>query len=412
MGAKNNPVADTELRDALKALAQNGGNMTHAAASLGLKRAAFQGRINAAKERGVALQEDATELHSASLRDQVDRLTRELRFAKQGTLDDAYVKSKIIGLREEVSHAPALDWLVGEDAAALDGPGVPTLFCSDLHWGEVVDPNQIGGVNAYDVATANDRMRRMIEVTIELLHKHIAFPKYPGIVFALGGDMVTGDIHEELTATNEAEIMPVVLDLWSALVWAIETLAGTFGRVFVPCVGGNHGRSTHKIRAKGRNFTSFDWLLYQFLAKRFEGDKRVTFYIPDGSDAYYSVLGHRYLLTHGDQFRGGDGMIGALGPIIRGDHKKRSRNAQIDQEYDTMLLGHWHQLIQLQRLIVNGSLKGYDEYAYQNNFSYEPPRQALWITHAEQGITFSMPVNVDRHKNTNRIETRAWVAVK
>lgn len=29
-----------------------------------------------------------------------------------------------------------------------------------------------------------------------------------------------------------------------------------------------------------------------------------------------------YLLTHGDQFRGGDGVIGALGPIIRGDHKK------------------------------------------------------------------------------------------
>ena len=32
------------------------------------------------------------------------------------------------------------------------------------------------------------------------------------------------------------------------------------------------------------------------------------------------------------------GMIGALGPIIRGDHKKRSRNAQIDMEYDVMLL--------------------------------------------------------------------------
>ena len=60
-------------------------------------------------------------------------------------------------------------------------------------------------------------------------------------------------------------------------------------------------------------------------------------------------------------------MIGALGPIIRGDHRKRSRNAQIDMEYDTMLCGHWHQLIQIERLIVNGSLKGYDEYAYSNN---------------------------------------------
>ena len=42
--------------------------------------------------------------------------------------------------------------------------------------------------------------------------------------------------------------------------------------------------------------------------------------------------------ANGDQFRGGDGMVGALGPILRGDHKKRSRNGQIGLEYDTMLL--------------------------------------------------------------------------
>jgi hypothetical protein len=89
-------------------------------------------------------------------------------------------------------------------------------------------------------------------------------------------------------------------------------------------------------------------------------------------------------------------MIGALGPIIRGDHKKRSRNGQIGQEYDTMILGHWHQLIQLRRLIVNGSLKGYDEYANNGNFGFEPPQQGLWITHPLYGITFQMPVYVDR----------------
>ena len=101
-------------------------------------------------------------------------------------------------------------------------------------------------------------------------------------------------------------------------------------------------------------------------------------------------------------------MIGALGPIIRGDHKKRSRNAQIDKEYDTLLLGHWHQLIQLQRLIVNGSLKGYDEYANQNNFGYEPPRQAMWITDATHGITFSAPVLVDRRPSARSSEWIAW----
>ena len=65
-------------------------------------------------------------------------------------------------------------------------------------------------------------------------------------------------------------------------------------------------------------------------------------------------------------------------------------------------------LIQLQRLIVNGSLKGYDEYAYANNFGYEPPRQALWITHPTHGITFSCAVNVERKKELKKTEWVGW----
>jgi hypothetical protein len=283
---------------------------------------------------------------------------------------------------------------------------VPTLLASDWHWGEVVDPAQIGGVNEYSLKTAHDRAKRMINNTIDLLNNHMVNPSYPGIVFALGGDMITGDIHEELVATNEREVMPTVVDLWGVLAWCIETLADKFGRVFVPCVSGNHGRNTKKIRAKGRNFTSFDWLLYTFLAKRFEGDARVTFYIPDGADALYSVYGHRYLLTHGDQFRGGDALIGPLGPIVRGDHRKRARNMQINADYDTIVMGHWHQLMQTQKFIVNGSLIGYNEYAYNNNYSFEPPRQALWITHPERGITFHMPVQVDGKKS---VTDQPWI---
>jgi hypothetical protein len=405
------PLPDNVVLKTLAAIEKAGGNQLRAAELLGVARGTLQHHVRLAKTRGLtagASIEQAQSIQTQSLRDKIAGLERELRFAQAGHLDDEYVKAKIIGLRDAGATYP--DWLVRADARAFDGPGVPTLFCSDLHWGETVDPKQIGGVNKYNMAIAGERLRAMIEVTTDLLHNHLKMPDYPGIVFALGGDMISGDIHEELSATNEREVMPVVLDLWGALAWCIDALANQFGRVFVPCVSGNHGRNTHKIRAKGRNYTSFDWLLYQFLAKRFEADERVTFLIPDGSDAYYSVMGHRYLLTHGDQFRGGDGMIGALGPIIRGDHRKRSRNAQIDMEYDTMLLGHWHQLIQLQRLIVNGSLKGYDEYAYSNNFPFEPPRQALWITHPEHGITFSAPVNVER-KAMGR-KAQPWVAVK
>jgi hypothetical protein len=266
----------------------------------------------------------------------------------------------------------------------------------------------VNNVNEYTVAIARERLRYCIETAVHLCRILDRDMRYPGIVVPLGGDMVSGAIHEELRASNEIPTMPVVLDLVDNLVPAIRTLADVFGAVFLPCVSGNHGRDTLKIYAKGRNHTSFDWLLYQFLARTFQHDKRVTFYVPEGSDAYYRVFDHKYLLTHGDQFRGGDGMIGALGPILRGDHKKRSRNAQVEMDYDTMVIGQWHQRIQLTRVIVNSCLKGYDEYAFTNNFPFEQPSQNLWITNPRYGITYDMPVYVDpRHKP----RSTEWVSV-
>lgn len=388
------------------------GSKAEAARLLGINPRTYDGRYEVAMQKGIQptvkpLEEKDTEdvfLQLSEARAKIRALETAATAQAKEQLTADYIKKKIIELRDEQVDIP--DWILKPPKE--NTAGVPTLFASDWHWAEIVDPKQIGGVNQYNITISQQRAKALIETAIDLLNNHLKNPDYPGIVFALGGDMVSGDIHEELVATNEVEIMPTVLDLFGVLSWCIATLADTFGRVFVPCVTGNHGRNTHKIRAKGRNYTSFDWLVYNFLAKRFEDDSRVQFLIPDGPDAYYQIYSHRYLLTHGDQFRGGDGMIGALGPIIRGDHRKRSRNAQIDKDYDTMLLGHWHQLIQLQRLIVNGSLKGYDEYANQNNFPYEPPRQALWITHPQHGITFSAPVNVERKRVVGRTEWVSW----
>lgn len=360
---------------------------------LGISDRAVRKRRQRIRERGnVAAGREVAEAAAESPDMEVRALRAQLAAARRDQLDADYVRTQIIKLASAPVTPP--DWLVPRKAQAGE-LGVPTLFASDWHWAEVVDPRQIGGVNDYNLGIAHRRARKLVERSIHLLRNCMAGAKYPGIVFALGGDMVSGDIHEELQATNEIEIMPTVLDLVGVLQWCIRQLADEFGKVFVPCVSGNHGRNTKKIRAKGRNHTSFDWLAYGILAKLFEGDPRVTFLIPEGPDAAWRLYGMRYLMTHGDQFRGGDGMIGALGPIIRGDHKKRSRASQIDAGYDVLMIGHFHQLIQQQRLIVNGSLKGYDEYAYANNFGFERARQALWITHPDHGITFSMPVNVD-----------------
>lgn len=321
----------------------------------------------------------------------IARLEAELKKAHEQSADAAAIKEAIgsLGAQLEELNPPA--W-TSEPPTRPSSPGVPTLFLSDLHWGEVVHSSQINGVNSYSMAIARNRLRYTVETAIDLLR--IVDPKmdYPGIVVPLGGDMISGNIHDELQATNELNTMPTVLDLYDQLVGAIKLLAEKVGQVFLPCVSGNHGRDTRKIWAKDRHHTSFDWLLYQFLGKHFAGDDRVTFFIPDGSDALYRIFDTTYNLTHGDQFRAGDSIIGPLGPLTRGNQKKLARNQAVGQGYDILLAGHWHQYMHMRRLIVNGSLKGYDEYAAQNNYGFEEPMQALWITHPRYGVTFRMPV--------------------
>lgn len=288
-------------------------------------------------------------------------------------------------------------------------PGVPTVQLSDLHWGEVVKASQIGGVNSYNLSIARRRLRTVAEGAIKIARMLDPKMRYPGVFVPLVGDMISGNIHEELTATNEINTMPTVLDLYKHLVPAIKMFADAFGIVVLPCVTGNHGRDTKKTWAKDRTHTSFDWLLYQFLAIAFADDDRVTFYIPDGSDGIYRIYNTRYAITHGDQFRAGDSIIGPIGPIMRGDQKKRARNQAIGQEYDVLVYGHWHRRMIDYGLRGNSTTKGYDEYAAQNNYRFEPPSQNFWITHIDRGITFDVPLFCE---DTSRNRKASWAAVQ
>lgn len=335
----------------------------------------------------------------------ISKLEKDLEMAQA----ELNIRDYVANLLGTANLGKSLPSWTGPQSGRAASPGIPTLFLSDLHWGERVYRTQLAGVNEYNLSIAAKRLEHTVQTAIYLLG--ILSPKldYPGIVVPLGGDMISGDIHEELKESNELPSIPTVLDLHDHLVPAITLLADTFQHVFLPCVSGNHGRNTKKIYAKNRNATSFDWMLYQFLMRRFANDSRVTFFVPDGPDARYRVANTVYNLTHGDQFRAGDSIIGPLGPLMRGNQKKTAKHASIDRPYDVMIAGHWHQYIHLTRMIVNGSMKGYDEFADSNNYLVEPPQQALWITHPRFGINWRMPVLCEAPPKGK--STTEWVSV-
>jgi predicted phosphodiesterase len=342
--------------------------------------------------------------------DEIGRLRRELKAAHRHDLNAEQVREQIIGISGQSPEPP--DWTVNT-AAAHGMAGVPVTIWSDWHWGEVVRPEEVGGVNAFDMEIARARARRLVERTVDICFSHTVGPEYPGIVICLGGDMISGDIHDELRESNEMHTAPTLVDLQGVLIWALTEMADRFGKVFVPCVVGNHGRMTAKPRAKGRVHTSFEWLMYVNLCAHFRDDERVTFFIPNETDAHFRVNGTRYMLTHGDSLgvKGGDGIIGSLGPIMRGGLKTSSSEAQIGRELDVIIMGHWHQYLMLPEsgVIVNGALKGYDEYArLYLRAKHQPPIQALWFDHPKRGITSRWPVLLEDRQTQSGMEWISW----
>jgi hypothetical protein len=364
------------------------GSKRAAAKALNLPRTSFRRILGSEPE----IKANNSTLKLRQYEKTISSLRSELKKAQDEQLDNQSVKEYIFGIKPK-DYKP-LDWTINKNHISRDN-NIPVLLLGDLHWGEVINPAQVFNLNAYNMKIASERLKTLTENTIWLLKENLSKRDYPGFVLCLNGDMVAGDIHQELSETNESEMMPVVMDVYKHLITVISTLAKEFDKVFVPCCYGNHGRTNKKPQHKNQAYKNFDWLIYVLLEKWFEDDENVTFLVSDDDELQYEVNGHIYRQTHGAQFRGGQGFLGSISPISRGSHKKKIASQSQNMSYDTLLLSHFHQVYWHRHFVVSGSLPGYSEYGADLNFEYEPPQMIMWLTDPVYGKTNPMEVRCE-----------------
>lgn len=344
----------------------------------------------------MTLRDEITDSPDESLvRRQRDQFARQ----NQQLLEKITDLEKVLGIVERVesSHLEPPMWLV--PAKPKKSSATLVVMLSDTHFDEVVNPDEMEGLNAYNREIAVMRLERWTQNVIKLARHYLSGVTYDGIVVILGGDIFTGDIHEELTITNDDTMIGSLLYWSEQLAASIDLLAGEFKRCHVVSVVGNHGRTTRKPRMKQRVKTNFDWLLAKMIERHFSKDKRISFTVPESADALISIYEHGHLITHGDQVSGGGGIGGIYPPIMRMRARKHQRYMATGKSFQTLWLGHWHQYLSTPSMIVNGSLKGFDEYALLMGFGFEQPQQALAVVTPEKNITFQAPVFcMDRKK--------------
>lgn len=370
------------------------GNVTEAAKLLGIPRTSlYTGLAGEIVASGGGLKKieqlDVVEEHQ--LKTRVKQLEKDNKDLTARVVREA-AANKLIGNLDGVELEPP-EWLVKPPSGKTHHATI-TAFLSDTHFDEVVVASEMNYVNAYNRDIATLRLKRFFDANIKVSRDYIGGVKIDGLVLPLGGDMVTGNIHEELERTNDAPILDTCV-YWAEQICAgIEQQLDFFDRIFVPGVVGNHGRLRKKPQYKTVARDNYDWLIYKIIEKQFRGNDRVTFLIPDGPDCFYPVYGKVHLLTHGNQFSGGNGIGGIAVPIMRGDAKKAKTQSALGNPYDYMEIGHWHQRKALGNIRINGSLKGYDDFALAHSFDFELPQQSFWVNTPEHGITIDAPLFV------------------
>lgn len=331
---------------------------------------------------------EGTQADDSALRRQRDQYARQNQQLKEriGELEN------VLGIVERVESSDLQPPVWLSPSKPKSSAATLVVMLSDTHFDEVVNPDEMEGLNAYNREIAVMRLERWTQNVIKLARHYLSGVTYDGVVVILGGDIFTGDIHEELSITNEDTMIGSLLYWSEQLSASIDLLAKEFKKCHVVSVVGNHGRTTRKPRMKQRVRTNFDWLLAKMVERHFSKDKRVTFTIPESADALIHIYEHGHLVTHGDQVSGGGGIGGIYPPIMRMRARKHQRYMATGKSFQTLWLGHWHQYISTPSMIVNGSMKGFDEYALLMGFGFEQPQQALAIVTPEKNITFQAPV--------------------
>lgn len=267
--------------------------------------------------------------------------------------------------------------------------GVVHSFISDTHWGEVVNPNEIGGMNAYNSEIGLTRLQTVGEKVIDLAD--MIDLSYEGSCVFIGGDMFSGTIHRELDKTNDMTIEDTLVEWTENLVAYLLQQADHFGKVHVATMVGNHGRHPFDKKMPGKKvaLSNADWMLYRNVQMMLKADKRFTWDMALGHDTMVTVYDTTYLLHHGYSFRGGSGISGSLAPLLLGQHRATRQQAFAGRHFDWLAVGHFHQYLVGKGIIMNGSLKGYDEHAYKERYEPEAASQSFWITTPEHGLAFA-----------------------
>ena len=271
---------------------------------------------------------------------------------------------------------------------------------TDTHVGDRVTSDQTTGINEYNLDIFNQRLYGWTEQIILLSSYRRNIADVEELVIPMLGDMVSGDIHEELARTNIGNCMEQMMNGAFLISQAIMKVSQYFRKVRVAGVVGNHGRMTRKIPSKDK-YMDWDYMLYQWIAAFCKDQKNIKFHIPKNFSTIINVANRNVLIMHGDSISGGGTsasftrMIGQMRGV-----QQQNKDWHGQQSFDDVMIGHFHRIdeydIGTGAMYICGTMKGSDEFTTNRLHVSSPPKHLITYWHPDHGNVGKEIIRLDK----------------
>jgi len=279
----------------------------------------------------------------------------------------------------------------------------PVMHITDTHVGAVQEPNEIEGFNAFDPAIAHQRSILYAQKWLKWVNDHTTAHHIQEASVIITGDLISGDIHDELRITNAYPSPVQVVESARDIALQISMIAPYFRKVKIHFITeDNHSRLTKKPQAKEAGLNSLNYLVAMLVQSYIANLSNVEMHIYAMLEKVVHVNHRQYLITHGHNVRGW------MGVPWYGIERKVGKEAQarlqlIMQEierakeigFHKYVFGHFHSPIFVELYIGGASLQGTDAYDHQAG-RYGGPGQGAWMVHPEYGEFDYISFNLTR----------------
>jgi len=270
------------------------------------------------------------------------------------------------------------------------GKATAVIALNDWHGEERVDPLTINGLNEYSLEIAEKRLAIVGRNALRLINSRRSLSNIRDLVVWIGGDIITGHIHEELA--ENSPLSPTEACRWAKfqLIGLIDHWQneGDFDSITVVTSYGNHGRTTAKPRIATAAKHSFEWGMYHSLADVYaaRGEKNIQFKVEQSYHNWLTIQGKRVRFHHGDWLKYQGGVGGLTIPV-----NKAINEWNKSEKADYEMFGHWHQHLKHRRWCACNCLIGYNAYALSIKAEFSEPSQTLVVFDRDRPL----PVSVD-----------------